>query len=241
MNKPISKVSNPLTIIAIFAGLAEINGTVVLSLVPTNTQEIFLWFIIGFPTLLVALFFVTLNFNPKVIYAPSDFSNEDNFLKTLSSGGKYFTSEQIELVKDGEKKEEGVLLLEREEWSNFGTELFPQETKLHVKYGNEFSSHLFKLLSKYTDQKIFSYLAFGIQAPEYFTFNYSYNPDAFEKGDRVSGPQTIIIRILRDQGGTLRMAALGKNIISDNPEEFSVKIYQYLERQIKAYKSHDLP
>lgn len=231
MNKSISKVSNPLTIIAIFAGLAEINGTVVLALVPANIQEIFSWFIIAFPILLVVLFFATLNLNPKVIYAPSDFANEDNFMKTLSYSGKMFSSEQIEIVKDGKRKEEGIVLLEKEEWSNFGTELFPKETRLHLKYGNEFNEHLLSLLEKYMNQKVFMYFSFGIQAPEYFTINYSFNPEVFEAGERVGGPYTIIIRILRDEDGSLRMAALGKGIISDNPKEFSDKIFYYLERQ----------
>jgi hypothetical protein len=35
------------------------------------------------------------------------------------------------------------------------------------------------------------------------------------------------------------MAALGKNIISDNPKEFSKEIYQYLDRQIKSLKEHE--
>lgn len=239
MIKQVSKVSNPLTIIAIFAGLAEINGTVVLALVPANIQATFLWFIIAFPILLVILFFVTLNLNPKVIYAPSDFTNEDNFLKALSSNGKYFASEQIEIVKDGEKKKEGTVLLEREEWSNFGTDLFPKETKLNLKYGNEFSKYLFDRLSDHMNQKIFSYISFSIQAPEYFTINYSYNPDVFEKGDGVGGPRTIIIRIMRDEGGTIRMAALGKGFISDNPREFSKKIFQYLQHEINNAKSHE--
>jgi hypothetical protein len=76
-------VSNPLTIIALFAGLAEIAGTVALATVNKELQPIFVWFVMGFPVLLVVLFFATLNFNPKVLYAPSDFRDEENFLNTL--------------------------------------------------------------------------------------------------------------------------------------------------------------
>jgi hypothetical protein len=36
-----------------------------------------------FPALLVALFFATLNFNHRVLYAPSDYQNEENFLRSL--------------------------------------------------------------------------------------------------------------------------------------------------------------
>jgi hypothetical protein len=83
MVEKIKAVNNPLTIIAIFAALAEVAGTVALGLVDKPLQQTFVWFVMGFPTLLVALFFVTLNFNPKVLYAPSDFKDEENFINTL--------------------------------------------------------------------------------------------------------------------------------------------------------------
>jgi hypothetical protein len=67
MVEKINRVSNPLTITAIFAALAEVNGTIAIGLVRPELQPIFIWFIIGFPTLLILLFFITLNFNPRVI------------------------------------------------------------------------------------------------------------------------------------------------------------------------------
>src|SRR5882724_5154054 len=79
----IKAVNNPLTIIEIFAALAEVAGTVALGLVDKTLQQTFVWFVMGFPIFLVALFFATLSFNPKVQYAPSDFKNEENFLNTL--------------------------------------------------------------------------------------------------------------------------------------------------------------
>lgn len=94
----IKKISNPLTIIAIFAGLAEVAGTVALGLVSEKIQLIFIWFVMGFPILLVVCFFITLNFNPKVLYAPSDFSNEDNFLQTLT--GSYKIGEEIKEISE---------------------------------------------------------------------------------------------------------------------------------------------
>ena len=81
MLESIKKISNPLTIIAIFAGLAEISGTIVLPLLKDQSQFLYVWFLMGFPILLIVLFFLTLNFNHKVLYAPSDFRDEDNFLK----------------------------------------------------------------------------------------------------------------------------------------------------------------
>lgn len=84
MLESIKKISNPLTIIAIFAGLAEISGTAVLPLLQDQSQFLYVWFLMGFPSLLIVLFFVTLNFNHKVLYAPSDFRDEDNFLKLFA-------------------------------------------------------------------------------------------------------------------------------------------------------------
>lgn len=74
-------IKNPLTIIAIFAGIAEVSGTVVLPFVSASNQALFIYFLIGFPTFLVFCFFITLNFNNRVLYAPSDYKNEDNYIR----------------------------------------------------------------------------------------------------------------------------------------------------------------
>lgn len=78
MTEKMKKVNNPLTIIAIFAMLAEVNATIVVGLIDKDLHSIFIWFIIGFPVLLVILFFITLNFNTKVMYSPSDFKDDKN-------------------------------------------------------------------------------------------------------------------------------------------------------------------
>jgi hypothetical protein len=104
MIEKIKAVNNPLTIIAIFAALAEVAGTVALAIVDKPLQNVFIWFVMLFPALLVALFFATLNFNPKVLYAPSDFKDEQNFLNSLNSKNQVFFSletaqEQLEAAK----------------------------------------------------------------------------------------------------------------------------------------------
>jgi len=87
MIEKIPLVKNPLTIVAIFAGLAEIGGTIVLPLLDSDIQSIFVWYVMGFPTLLVILFFLTLNFNHRVLYAPSDYTDEANFMKGVKQAG----------------------------------------------------------------------------------------------------------------------------------------------------------
>jgi hypothetical protein len=67
MLEKIRQVNNPLTIIAVFAGIAEISGTAILPFLDREVQHIYVWFLIVFPLLLVVLFFATLNFNHKVL------------------------------------------------------------------------------------------------------------------------------------------------------------------------------
>lgn len=88
----IRRVSNPLTVIAIFAGVAEVAATVSLATVDdAELRRTFLWFVMLFPTGLLAAFFLTLNFNSKVLYAPSDFRDEANFLKFNDHRAKLFS------------------------------------------------------------------------------------------------------------------------------------------------------
>lgn len=76
-------VSNPLTIVAIFAGLAEAFATIALVNVPHDIQQVFVYFVMGFPALIVLLFFSVLNWNHTVLYAPSDFDDESMYLESI--------------------------------------------------------------------------------------------------------------------------------------------------------------
>ena len=110
------KVSNPLTIIAIFAGLAETLATVALVKLPLEIQQIFVYFVIAFPSGIVLLFFFVLYFKNIVLYAPSDFDDQNHYLeanhikKTLNErvdeifneinkNGEKLTKEEIEKAK----------------------------------------------------------------------------------------------------------------------------------------------
>jgi hypothetical protein len=84
MLEKIKAINNPLTIIALFAALAEVAGTVSLATIDKSMQQTFIWFVMGFPTLLVLLFFITLIFKPRVLYAPGDYKDEKNFMRTIS-------------------------------------------------------------------------------------------------------------------------------------------------------------
>lgn len=105
MNKPNVTVKNPLTVIGIFAGLAEAAGTAVLPFVSEGNQIIYIWFLMLFPVFLVSVFFLTLNFNPKVLYAPSDFADEKNYMdlfRPSSASEKLRKMEGEMLEQEGE-------------------------------------------------------------------------------------------------------------------------------------------
>lgn len=78
-------VKNPLSVIAIFAGIAEISGTGVLPFISPENQWLYIWFLMTFPFTLVILFFATLNWNHKALYAPSDYSSDESFLEGIRS------------------------------------------------------------------------------------------------------------------------------------------------------------
>lgn len=78
-------VKNPLSVIAIFAGVAEISGTSVLPFIAPENQELYIWFLMLFPFTLVLLFFATLNWNHKALYAPSDYKSDESFLESANS------------------------------------------------------------------------------------------------------------------------------------------------------------
>lgn len=95
MVEKIGTIKNPLTIIAIFAAIAEISGTIVLPFIAEANQGTYVWFLMIFPLLLVLLFFLTLNFNHKVLYAPSDFKDEGNFFKSFQPASPMEREEKL--------------------------------------------------------------------------------------------------------------------------------------------------
>ena len=89
------RINNPLTLITIFCGIS-ITSIYAIKYVNPELQYIFIFFVIGFTTLLTVLTFTILLLKPEVLHAPSDFRNEQNFLVTLK------------LSKKVEKKKESV-------------------------------------------------------------------------------------------------------------------------------------
>lgn len=70
----------PLSIIAIFASLAEISASIVLVQLPDALQGTLIYFVMGFPLVLILLFFITLWKDPSTLYSPIEYKNEENFV-----------------------------------------------------------------------------------------------------------------------------------------------------------------
>lgn len=79
----VERIRNPLTLIAIFAGLSEVAMTAVLPSLPPENQRIFMWFVIIYPLLLVCGFFYILIWRREVLYAPSDFKDDATWLAVM--------------------------------------------------------------------------------------------------------------------------------------------------------------
>ncbi|BCN23878.1 hypothetical protein QX216_13585 [Vibrio parahaemolyticus] len=108
MVEKIGHIKNPLTVIAMFAAIAEISGTTVLPFIEPENQSVYIWFLMFFPIFLVGAFFLTLNFNHRVLYAPSDYKDEKHFINPY---GKASPEEQ------GRKLQEEIEEIEAEDAS----------------------------------------------------------------------------------------------------------------------------
>lgn len=74
-----------MTIIAIFAALSETSAAVSLPFLDEEERDLYVWFLISFPFYLLLLFFATLNFNYRSLYAPSDFQKEEHFMRGMEN------------------------------------------------------------------------------------------------------------------------------------------------------------
>ena len=82
--KPPNQIKNPLTLIAVFAGIAETVATLVLWKLDGRVQLIFVWYVMLFPFFLVGGFYYILYNKHEALYAPGDWKDEKNFVKILT-------------------------------------------------------------------------------------------------------------------------------------------------------------
>ncbi|MDF9753090.1 hypothetical protein [Pseudomonas hunanensis] len=80
---------SPLTLIAVFAGVIEASALASLPFLSEDSQTLYTWFLVGFPFFLTVLFFLTLNFNTRSLFAPdSNARSARKPLRTPVSGSK---------------------------------------------------------------------------------------------------------------------------------------------------------
>ena len=77
-----------MTVIAIFAAISETSAAVSLPFLDNHERETYVWFLISFPFYLLLLFFITLNFNYRSLYAPSDFEKGKHFIKAMDDASR---------------------------------------------------------------------------------------------------------------------------------------------------------
>ncbi|MDD4993746.1 MAG: hypothetical protein PHR83_16110 [Paludibacter sp.] len=225
MTENIKKINNPLTIIAIFAALAEVNATVSLGLIPENLQAIFIWFVLAFPTLLVICFFITLNFNARVMYAPSDYKDEKNFLDTISGR---FKEMHINVTKDNiveiEQKlqAETIELIQNDDPKDY--------SKKMINYGNNFFSELISLFKSNLEENIFESFGFGIHSEDLFLLSIDFNNKRFP--ENFSTKQDFILRFTERQGKIIG-EIVGKNIKSDDYKTLSKQTFEFITNIIR--------
>ncbi len=84
------KISNPLTVIAIFSGLIDTSGTIILPQLKNGSfsQIALIVFLVVFPFFLVGLFFFVLYNKYQALYAPSDYLDDNTFKNIFDSHGK---------------------------------------------------------------------------------------------------------------------------------------------------------
>lgn len=201
-------IKNPLTIIGIFSTVTEGLCIYALPKLTERNQDIFIWFVIGFPVLLLLLFFYTLvNYHTK-LYSPDDFANKDNdfaklfFQKNPSNEISIATS-----VKDSNNYFKPFVLEEFYPKENG----YPKETEDTFKIINYIFSELDKTLPK---EKLL-YFDYEAQSPSFYSFTYVIKPE-FLKENTKKGKSYILW--IHFEKGKVRAALAGYDIEFDDTE-----------------------
>lgn len=242
MVEKIRAVKNPLTIIAIFAGLAEVSGTIALVALDVKLQSVFIWFVILFPSMLVVLFFITLNFNAKVLYSPGDFKDEKNFITTMSKNDVNkieVNRENIENIEiyNGSKGDSSTRLPKpKETLSSVGSD--KAEDKQLIQNANLFFRHFVSLMQEEYIQKELKGYSFEMQSDEIYLLSINFDQ---KEGDNANTVRkfNFIIRIFRDEKNKINLEVIGWKSekmedkgITESPEYLANYIAKYITNVI---------
>jgi hypothetical protein len=231
MIENLKKISNPLTIIAVYAALAEISATTAFSFSDPELQKTFIWFVMLFPTLLVVLFFITWNFNPKVMYAPSDFKDESNFISTLS--GFYNVNNQISITEDNINsyiENPKIIDVEIKEGPNKLIIIPPDDI---AKFANEIFDKLLKNLQNNFENKEISKISFGVHSPNYFLLSINYS-ESLSKN--IIAPLDQYIMFFKKEFDKIYLDIIGKNIHGDKVDQIVGDLMIHVKNRVESMK-----
>lgn len=221
MIEKINRISNPLTIIAIFATLAEIAGTVSLGIVNPSLQSVFVWFVMLFPVLLVTAFFLTLNFNPKVLYAPADFRDDKSFIATVS--GAF---------------ERPFLKVQRGDVAELPKKLPPSpetddgQPPEGLERSNAFFGFLMEQLKVDMEKNKLWSISYGVEGEGYFLLHLVLPKEIV--AERKSTETSLIIRTQSQEGQT-HLKVIGAGIADTDPKRFADKVYDRISKMLASW------
>jgi ABC-type transport system involved in multi-copper enzyme maturation permease subunit len=226
---------NPLGIIALFISLIYGFACLVLSTslsnLIENTERLpLIWFIIGFPILILVSFILLVIFHHEKLYAPIDYKDEKNFVSTFQGRNfRLLNVENIEVTKDTEKNKKNFeQLVLKSENPNYNKELFPKEAKPNLNLANQFIDKVRIYTEDKVKQGYITGFGFGIQAPEYFLTSY-FIPEKFLKQKGRNFTDTVIIRVTENENGELTLIAIGKDIQETSVDKFAKKFSEYID------------
>jgi len=178
--------------------------------------------LIGFPTLLVLCFFITLNINPRSLYAPSDYKDEDNYVKIMS-GAKVseFENKLTEATKDNFREIRGNINFVKTKDNNSRDEVF-------LNNANAFFNDLLVLSADFFDSKILESIRIEAQSKEFFVLEFNINKEYRNKA-KLANSYFVIINITFDNTDNLKFIAIGKNIIDNSPVSFAHNVFEYMK------------
>jgi len=223
---------NPLGIIALFISLIYGFACLVLSTsisnLNTNIERLpLIWFIIGFPIIILIVFLILVTKHHQKLYSPSDYGNPESFLRTVTNGQK-FEPVQIEITGDDKKTKVSNELVRKFEDVNLNKGHFSPETKENLKLYNESIDFITGLFNKKWYNQKFLEISHGVEAPEYFIFSLKLDPKNRKTQNSYSSFR-MIIRVTKDNNGILKIIGIGKDIIEEKPKIFAEKVLSILD------------
>ena len=225
---------NPLGIIALFISLIYGFACLVLSTSISNLKEPterlpLIWFIIGFPIIiLIGFIFLVTKHHPK-LYSPSDYGNAESFLKTIDGSKKFESIEVIATKNEQSEFTKPYSLVQKVEDINLNKGPFSDTTKKNLQLANSFFDKFLDLINKKPFRNQLTELSFGAEAPEYFILSCRVKiPESDEK--RPMASENVIIRVTRDEDGDLKLIGLGKDIIETDAQTFAERVVTHVEK-----------